>query len=355
MSRFEIEFHLPAKVFKRAPFIYIGADSRSLILGAFSDLVKHKGANLQRTYPLLVSRRSSDGLQEGQLFSLAFLYIDDDERRRLHLTHPILLEDGDEILETLISGAKRLAISLGCASIDIEVHKVSGPVSFPSSISPISYDLNKATLLGLDSASLLKRGFRVEEEIKCLNADIEDFEGRLNIQERTNEYITPLLPSEFRKIEKEPQIFPIRSYTLSRADAAINFNENIPLYEGMAYIMWKRGRGGSKEGEVKGFIRWCPNLFEALEMLRTPYPLLFKDHLPEYRYGLGKVFDWGFRARDENLIIQLLSSASEAMRGRGIKGIQLGFVDSRNGFLERILGKYGFKVVHRIEILRRAV
>lgn len=356
MSGFEIDLHLPVRVFRRSPFIYTGPDYRSLILGAFSDLVNLGGLSLQRSYPLSVSRRASEGRREEQLFSLAFLYIDDDGRKRLHLTHPILLGDDEgEALETLLSGAERLGSTLGCASIDIEVHWVAGQVSFPTSLSPISYDLGKANLAGLDRELLLKRGFRIEEEIECLKADIEDFGGKAGIEERLNENITPLSITDFRAMGRRLKALPVRSYTPSMADAFFNPTENIPFYEGMAYILWGRGGWGSGERRAEGFIRWSPNLIEALERLRTPHLILFQDLLPSERYGLGKAFEWGLRTKEEGPLIQLLSAAAEAMRGWGIREIQLGFVDSRRRFLMRVLGRYGFKVVHRIELMRRAV
>lgn len=348
-----MELRLPIKVLRRAPFIYVGADSRFLILGALSDLVTFRGLNLQRAYPLLVSKRSPGGLKAGRLFSLAFLYVDDNGGWRLHLTHPVLLGDEEGALEILLSRAYHLASSLGCTSMDIEVHKASGSVSFPSSLSPLFYDLNKATLVELEPAFFLKRGFRVAEEIKCLNAEIDDFEEGLNIEKGSNEHISHASPSEFRDIERKCKAFSIRSYALSMADATFNPGENIPFYEGAAYIMWGR-RWGSRERRVDGFLRWSPNLFEALERVRTPH-LLFFQHPMRWMYRTGKVFEWGFRTREKRIILHLLSAATEAMRSRGIETVELGYMDSGQGFLERVLGEHSFKVVHRITLLRRVV
>ncbi len=355
MPVFEMELHLPVKVFRRAPFIYTGVDSRSLILGAFSDPLTNRGMNLQRAFPLLVSSRHPDGRLADQLFSLAFLYIDDDERRRLHLTHPILLEGEGEALETLLSGANRIASTLGCASMDIEAHhEVLGSISFPSSMSPISYDLGKATLIGLNEVSLIKKGFRAVEEIRCLSADIHYLEDRLSDEKRSNEYVAAASPKEFKEIEKMCRSLPIRSYTLSNADATLNPAENIPISEGTTWIIRRRRRWGFGELTVEGFMRWSPNLFEAMERFRTPYLPLFQDIL-RYEYRAGKVFEWGFRSRDKGIILPLLSAAAEAMKHMGIETIQLGCVDFRQGFLKNLLEEYGFKVVHRIRLMRRTV
>lgn len=239
--------------------------------------------------------------------------------------------------------------------MDIEVHhEVAGSVSFPSSISPISYDLGKAALVGLDEASLIKRGFRVVEEIRCLNADIDYLEDRLSNEKRSSEYVTAASPKEFKEVEKMCKSLPIRSYTLSNADATFNPTEDIPIIKGTACIMWRRRRWGFGELAVDGFMRWSPNLFEAMERFRTPYLPLFQEIL-RYDYRAGKVFEWGFRSRDRGIILHLLSVAVEAMRYMGIERIQLGYVDSGQEFLKNLLERYGFKVVHRIRLMRRGV
>jgi len=354
MSEFKTEVRLPVRVLRRAPFIYSGSDFRSLILGAFSECVTHRGLSLQRTYPLLVSRESPHPLQVDGVFTFAFLYVDADDRRRLILTHPVPLDGGEEALEALLSGAYRLASSLGCVSLDVEAHEAKGPQAFPTSLTPISYDLRRANLAGKVAELLMRRGFRVEGEIVCLDADIGQFLRGLNIDGGPIENIVSASPSEAIELERRAEALSLRPFTLSLRDAEFRPWKNAPFFDG-SFLVKFGGKGGSGGKTIDGFVRWSPDLFEALEEVRTPYPPLLHEHLIRGEFRSGKVYDWGFKTRDEEPIISLLSAAAGAMRGRNIERIQFGYLNSRERFLGRNLERRGFKVTHRIKLFRRAV
>jgi hypothetical protein len=354
MSEFKMEVRLPVRVLRRAPFIYSGSDFRSLILGAFSECVTHRGSSFQRTYPLLVSSEPPHRHTGDRVFTFAFLYVDTDDRRRLILTHPVPLEGEEEALEALLSGAHRLASSLGCISIDVEVHEAAGPQAFPTSLTPISYDLRRAVLVRQGAELLMRRGFRVEGEIICLDADIGQFLRGLKIDVGPIENIVSASPSEAIELERGAEAFSLRPFSLSLKDTEFRPWKNTPFLDG-SFLVKFGGKGRTGEKAVDGFVRWSPDLFEALEEVKTPYPSLLHEHLIRGEFRSGKVYDWGFKTRDEEPIISLLSAAAGSMRGRNIERIQFGYLNSRERFLGRNLERRGFKVTHRIKLFRRAV
>lgn len=358
MSDFKTDLRLPIAVLRKAPFVYVGPDFRSLPLGILSDIVEHRGRKMQRLNPFTVSRALEDG-PDDVLFSFIFFYVNDDDERVVYLTHPIYLADSDEseALEALLFEVERLAKFLDSGIIQIEVHdQISGPIAFPTSPSFVSYDLDCANILKPDAAVLRRHNFEEELEVVCLDQSLHEFEIREGeAKEKPEKYIiTSASPPEFMTFRERARNFQVKSYELTHSDGAFK-PTNLPFFEDVAYTVHKRSRWSFKKGSDEGYLRWTPNIMEPFLKIRNPFPLLFYESLEEHAYKYGKVFDWGLRRKDRELFISLLSHAVGSMKQRGIERFQFSNVDSEDKFIISSLEESGFEATHRIKLLRKEV
>jgi len=359
MSDLKTDLRLPIAVLRKAPFVYVGPDFRSLPLGILSDIVEHRGRKMQRLNPFTVTRTFEDDGSADVLFCFIFFYVNDDDERVVYLTHPVYLANGDEseALEALLAEVERLAKFLDSGIIQLEVHdQISGPVAFPTSPSFVSYDLDCANILKPDALLLKRHDFEEEMEVFCLEQSVHEFERiEGEAKERPDKYIiTSASPPEFLTVKKKARNFPVKSYELTHSDDAFE-PTNIPFFEDAAYTVYKRSRWPFKKGSDEGYLRWTPNIMEPFMEIRNPFPLLFYESLEEHAYRYGKVFDWGLSIEDRELFTSLLSHAVRSMKQRGIVRFQFSNVGSDQMFIKKCLEESGFKATHRIKLLRKEV
>ena len=359
MPEFKTDLRLPIAVLKKAPFVYIGPDFRSLPLGILSDIVDHRGRKIQRLNPFTVSKAGVDDGSTDLLFCFTFFYINDKDERVVFLTHPIYLTNFEksEALEALLVEVERLAAFLDSGIIEMEVHEqITGPVAFPTSLSFFSYDLDNATISKPDAALLKRSGFREEVEVICLEQGLHDFERRADeTGEKPDGYaVTSVSPTEFTMVKEKAHNFPVSSYELTRSDSAFK-PTNLPFFEDVAYTARKRSRWSFRKTSNEGYLRWTPNIMEPFNESRKPFPLLFYHALEEHAYDHGKIFDWGLSGEDRALLASLLSQAVTSMKQRGIKRFQFANVDSEEKFIKDFLEEFGFKTAHKIKLLRKEV
>lgn len=293
------------------------------------------------------------------MFCFTFFYINDEDERVVFFTHPIYLTnfENSEALEALLMEVERLAEFLDSHIIEMEVHEqITGPVSFPTSLSFFSYDLDNAAISKPDAALLRRSGFREEVEVICLDQSIQAFESKADeIGEKHDRYaVTPVSPTEFTMIKAKAHNFPVKSYELTRSDRAFK-PTNLPFFEDVAYTARKRSRWSLRKTSDEGYLRWTPNIMEPFNESRNPFPLLFYHALEEHVYEYGKIFDWGLSRADRALFAPLLSQAAMSMKQRGIKRFQFAHVDSDQKFIKGFLEEFGFNTTHKIKLLRKKV
>ncbi len=355
MSKFKVELRLPIETLRKAPFVYVGPDFRSLPLGILSDIVEHRGRKIQRLNPFTVVKSGDDGGQTDVLFCFTFFYINDLDERVVYLTNPIQLVGSGETgaLEALFAEAERLAKFLESHLIEIELHdRVSGSVAFPSSLSFLSYNLESDALSKPEEAHLKRWGFREEAQIICFEQDVDEFERIANeIGTKQEKFIAKSLsPIEFVTLKAKSRNFLIRSYELTQSDGAFK-PTNLPFFEDTAYSVRTRHKLIFGKGSGEGYLRWIPNIIEPFVYGRTPLPLLFYHALEEHAYGYGKIIDWGLSAEDEGLLASLITRAVESMRQRGIKKCQFANVNGNQRFVNSFVEEHGFKIVHKMRLL----
>ncbi|MCW3992786.1 MAG: hypothetical protein NWE79_08750 [Candidatus Bathyarchaeota archaeon] len=323
-----------------------------------SDIVEHRGRQIQRLYPFAVSEVEGDGASADLLFCFAFFYINDEDEGVVFLTHPINLTASEDpgALEALLAEVEMLAVYLGSSLIEMEVHdQVTGSVAFPTSLSFISYDLNHAAIMKADAAHLQRLGFREDMEIVCLEQSVSGFERVAGgVDENHGGYVaSPASPNEFATVKKALNS-PVRSYEPTRSDNVF-VPTHLPFFEDAAFIVRRRPRWLVRRGSVEGYLRWLPNIMEPSIEGRTPYPLLFHHALEDHVYSYGKIIDWGLSREDGELLTSLLSQAVKSMEQRGIQRFQLAHVDGEQRFVKKYLEESGFKMTHKIKLLRKEV
>ena len=125
MPEYKTDLRLPIALFRKAPFVYVGPDFRSLPLGLLSDVVEHRGRQIQRLNPFTVSKINGNDGSMDILFCFAFFYINDGDERVVFLTQPIYLTSFVDIgaLDALLFEVETFAKFLGSRIIEIEVHE----------------------------------------------------------------------------------------------------------------------------------------------------------------------------------------------------------------------------------------
>lgn len=359
MSEFQIDLRLPARVFRRSPFIYAGPDLTSLPLGLVSDIVAHRGKNIQRLYPFTVISTNEGGDSVDHLFCFVSFYINDKGERVVFMTPPVsLLEPKSPgALEALLSETEKLAKFIDARFIDVEIHDgVNGAVAFPTSLSFFSYLLDGSSFQGSDDAFFRQKGFRDVSEITCYEQSIAELERVLERLDKPSRESTvyPLSPSEYKSVREEAREFPVTAFSLTRSDDEFG-STMLPFFEETAYAIRQSSGWLRQKSQVAGYLRWCPDLMELLSAGGTPYPLMFPDALESYPYTCGKIFDWGLKKADRELFFSLLAFASKSMKRRGIDRLQFAHVSGTDGGIQRCLVDSGFSTVQSIKLLRKEV
>ena len=356
MAEYKINIRFPIKVQKKSPFVYSGPDFRSLTLGAVSDTVSHRGLLFQRLYPFTVSRMEH-GHPTDLLFCFTFLIIDDDGKLGLFLTSPCPLADDDltDAFEALLNEAEKSARFFRGLFLEIEVNdEVLGSVAYPSSLSFLSYDLDKSDLHISSSNVLTERGFQVKRECCSYQNDVDGF---LKITEKLVDppgdfSATFLTRRELDEVRKKRSKFKARSCELSNLDEGLREFE-LPFFEDTALNVKWRGGGSLFRKEAEGYLRWLPDVFQASSTGMTPHLNIFPNLLEETRYSRGKIFDWGISNLDRRLLIGLLARGAASMSSKGIKTFEFARVGNEQKFIVEILEETGFGRVHAGRVLRK--
>lgn len=351
MSEYKVDFLLPTRLYRVAPFAYVGPDFRSLPLGVISDIVTHQGRQLQRLYPFTVSKIGKNGSQTDLMFCLVFWYINNDDERVVFLTPPVLLNETGtpEAMEALLVEVEKLAAFIQSPTIEIEQHEhLGGTSSFPTSLSFLSYTESGKSCQVLDPRFLKKWGYGKRKEVGCFECDVSDYNR--GMQGSSRKYDTKTTSAKVLKDYRHSREFSATSFFLSRRDDALRPSA-IPFFEDTVHLAEKRTKLRFRQSSVEGYVRWTPDLLEAY----SPFPLLFFRELERMNFTRGNIFDWGLRARDQELLNSMLSCAVDEMKRRGIQTVQFANVEKEEEFVSECLADRGFKETHKISLLRKEV
>lgn len=352
MSDYKVHFLLPARLYNLSPFVYVGPDFRSLPLGIVSDIFTHKGKQLQRLYPLTVSQFRPDGSQTDLLFCFTFCYINDDDKRVIFLTPPIKLKETgtSEALEMLLAEVEKLATFIQSSTIEIEQHEqLNGSISFPTSLSFLSYVMNNMKYHNLDLRILEKFGYRKKEEVSFFECEISDYSP--DAKDTSDKYdMKNTSPKEFMEYKERSRIFSAKSFSLSQTDDALKTRVT-PYFEDTVHTARKRSWLRFQKDSAEGYMMWTPDLLE----IETPFPFLFLHSLEEMVFTRGSIFEWRLRNRDEILFNSLLSYTVCEMKKKGIQTVQFAYVGTGEDFVKDCLLDHGFKENHRLSLLRKEV
>ena len=357
MSAFQVDLRFPIKVYKEDPFVYTGPDFRSLPMGLISDTLNHEGRQYQRFYPFTVTRSTVGGAVEDVLFCFMFAYINDDDERGIYLTRPIPLSSSSDAtaLDALIKEAKRLATYLGSSTVEIEVNaEVSRYDAFPTSPSFLSYSKEGKSTFNSDFYGGL--GFKEAACLISLETRIEDLYPILKdkkIDSSRYDLFTES-PTEYKEIKNYARNFPLRSYELTHNDEALGLY-SLPFFEDSCHTVRKQTGIILKKRSPKAYFRWIPDIFESALENKSPTPLLFYQELEKHRYKIGKIYDWAFSERDQNLMYLLLFQAIRYMKDKGIERIQFSNVPKANKYILELLEALGFESVSRTLIFRGGI
>ena len=350
MSDYKVHFLLPARLYNLSPFVYVGPDFRSLPLGIVSDIFTHKGKELQRLYPLTVSQFRQDGSQTDLLFCFTFCYINDDDKRVIFLTPPIKLKETgtSEALEMLLAEVEKLAKFIQSSTIEIEQHEqLNGSISFPTSLSFLSYAMSNMKYHNVDLRILEKFGYRKKEEVRFFECEISDYSP--DAQDNSDKYdMKNISPNEFMEYKKSSRVFSSKSFSLSQIDDALK-TRVIPYFEDTIHTARKRSSLRFKKYSTYGYMMWTPDLLE----IDTPFPFLFLHSLEEMLFTRGNIFDWRLRNRDEILFNSLLSYTVCEMKKKGIQTVQFAYVGNGEDFVKACLVDRRFKENHNLILFRK--
>jgi len=351
-----LESRLPSDLFLKAPFIYSGPDFLSFPLGMISDLVEFRGKSIQRFCPFTVSKSLSNGSLKDQMFCFAFFYLKDSGDLTLFLTQPYWI-DGSNLQESFdffLAGVEEHTRYAGGGSIELEIHdRIVPPVSFPTSLSDFSYDLNSFRLQEIDPHVLRERGFQEARTLLCYDSAIDEVQRVMDQRLGLKEAFTAreMDQSQFLTVDGETREFPVREFCLSLRDPAVA-RRMIHFFSDTGSVAYKRGAvffGGS----VEGFLHWSPDLFEPFREKPSPFLFLFYEHLARYRFKCGKIVRWRMRRENDELFSSMLFQGLRSMRQRGLERCQIAFVDSQQRFLNSMFEFYGFRIAQATRVLRK--
>lgn len=355
MSQYEIDLRLPIGVWRKAPFMLVGPDIRFLPLGTFVDSIHHGDKQLPRITPLVLSKIYSNGLKQDVVFCLIFLYINDRYERVMLMTHPVKMGSvNHEALEVLLKEVFRIAGLLECQLVEVELNDlVEGSVAFPTSFSSISHDVEVAEMVKSDLEVFHRGGFREWAEVECFEHKVHELERELEIiQGQDMLHMTRV--EDYQKLISRLGDSKIKSFRLSMWDASDSARLlNFHFFNDSAYVLRSSSRLGFLKSSEYGYLRCVPNLLEPLKTLRTPHVLLFKRLLEAYSYDTMKIIEWGISSDDR--LPELFFKATGVMKEKNIANIQFANVSSDQRVVKKLLYELGFKLIHRVKLLRKEV
>jgi len=358
MSQYEIDLRLPIDVWRRAPFILIGPDSRFLPLGVHVEYIHHGDKQLPRINPLVLSKIHSNGLKQDVVFCFVFIYINDRYERTMLMTHPVNMSSTSyDALEALLKEVLRIAGLLECQVVEVELNDlVEGSVAFPTSFSSISHDVEVAEMIKSCLEVFLRGGFTEWAEVECFEHKVRELESELDEivhgQDRIDK--TQVRLADYLKLVSKLGDSKIRSFKLP----AWNTSDSASLLKlkhlsDSAYMLRVSSRFGFFKSSECGYIHCVPNLIEPVKTFRTPHVLLFEGLLEAYSYDVMKIVDWCINSNDR--LPGLLFKANEAVKEKGVAKIQFANVPSDQIVVKNFLSKLGFKLIHRVKLLRKEV
>jgi len=250
----------------------------------------------------------------------------------------------------LLAEVAKLATFIQSSTIEIEQHeKLNDSISFPTSLSFLSYVMSSVKYQILDQKLYETFGYRKREEVSFFECEISDYSH--GAQDTSDKYdVKNISPKELMEYKERSGGFSAKSFSLSQTDDALKPSV-IPYFEDTVHTAWKRSWLRFQKGSAEGYMRWTPDLLE----IDTPFPLLFFHSLEEMWFTRGSIFDWGLRDRDRELFNSLLSYAVCEMNKRGIQTVQFAYVGKGEEFVKDCLVDRGFKETHRLSLLRKEV
>jgi hypothetical protein len=295
-----------------------------------------------------------NGALADRVFCFAFFYLKDNGNLALFLTQPYWLDKSDlqESSDLLFAEAEKLARSAGSEGLEVEIHsQIAPPVSFPTSLSDFSYDLDSMKPQEVDFRSLQERGFQEEKALFCYDQTIGEVQEKMEEKHGAEGAFTTgdISQNKFSTIDAQTCQFPLREYCLSLKDPIMT-QKMINFFSDTGSVAHRSGTIFSRRS-IEGFLHWSPNLFEAVR--ENPFPFLFYDHLVSHRFKCGKAFRWRMRQENHELFSSLLSHSLHSMKQRGLERCQIASVDDRQTFVKSMLESYGFRIVHITRLLRK--
>lgn len=358
MSQYEIDLRLPIDLWRRAPFLLVGPDLRFLPLGVLVDYIRHGDKQLPRINPLVLSKIHTNGLKQDAVFCFILLYINDHYERVMLMTHPISMGSANrEALEAFLKEIFRIAELLECQIVEVELNDlVEGSVAFPTSFSSISYDVEVAEMIKSDLEVFHRDGFREWAKVECFEHKVHELENLLGeiIRDQNRLHMTHVRLEDYLKLVSRLGGSKIGSFRLpvwNASDLArlLNFQP----FSDSAYALSASSRLGFLKSSECGYFCCVPNLLEPLKTFRTPHVLLFKRLLEAYSYDTMKIIEWGISSDDR--LPELLFKATGVMKDKNIANMQFANVSSDQINVKNLLHELGFKLIHRVKLLRKEV
>lgn len=353
----KIESRIPVALFKEAPFIYTGPDFMSFPLGMISNIIYNKNRNIQRFFPITISKLQGKVLVD-QMFCFGFFYINDEDDLVFYLTHPFWFErtNMQEILNFFIMKIKEFVKKKNCNQIQIEIHdNFTSSIAYPTSLSHLSYYLNEDKFQTDDLKVFQRYGFKEINSLFCYEQNIEEIEK--NLKEKfghAKKYkVKTIFQSDFIKISSKINTFPLKAYSLSSKDLIV-FHKLIPPFKDSIFILYKQNEN-SLNLSIDGFVQWVPNLFELFSKCRSPIPYLYYYDFKDFPFKCGKIINWALNEEKDELFIALIYHSINLLKKKGIKKCQIAFIHNEQDFMKRNFNSYGFNKVHTIKLLWKRV
>lgn len=354
--KFRIEDRLPLALFRNVPFIYAGPDLMSFPLGMISSVMDHGGRILQRFHPMTVSKEIGERSLTDQMFCFSFLYIDDEGELALFLTHTYWFDrsDSEKCLNFFLKEIEEFAKSHHCKRIKLEFHDlITSVVSFPNSLSDLSYDLIEMETNKQDMHRFQQNGFIEKNIILCYEQSVQETKEKINESSLgCKDYtISSIDQSKFMNLERKMD-FEARSYSLSDRDLIVS-QRFIPYFKDAIFVAHQRSKMFG-DSTIDGFLRWSLNFLEPAKKHRSPVPYLFPSIIKD-SFKCGKIFSWALREENAEPFLCLLSRVISSMKQNGLERCQIAFVEGEQKSMKNILERYGFKKIHTMKILEKRV
>ena len=354
MLTFSVESRIPIKLFTKAPFIYTGPDFLSFSLGMISDIIDYNGKKIQRFYPITVSKVNGEGIYD-QMFCFGFFYIDNEDELALYLTHPYWFDRSyiEECFLLFLEKVVELAKLNKCKYIQLEIHDfISPPIAFPSSLSELSYDLEKIQINKQDILLYQKHGFLEEESLFCYENRSQNIKNIKKEDHASKDLkIRRINLNDFMKISRKVTDFSIRTYSLSNKDL-LTTQRFIPHFSDTIFVTYNES---FKRDNINGFISWSPNFIELYKRFHSPIPYMFFPEQRNYSFEYGKIFNFAIIKENIQLFPSILCNIFQNMTEYKIDKCQIGYISNEQKLLKKTIENNGYNIIHIIKILKKRV